>query len=186
MKTVALCCAAMLLMPVRANLLVNGDFEQDLSVGWVQTKEGVGTQTISRATNYDPDPDYEARTYQYSGEGLTRLSQLVAVPGANVELRFNAKFQIGNGSLTCWPVASVCVEYLNAANNVLGMTFFYYHDQYCTWTNTPTQHLIEVTEPAWQNYRLDVQAELTVNLPGVNPADVSKVRVALHCYTSSG
>ena len=43
------------------NLLTNGDFEQDLTVGWTYTDSGYGTHYADRQTGYQPDPDEAAR-----------------------------------------------------------------------------------------------------------------------------
>lgn len=168
------------------NLLTNGEFEQALSVGWNQDVGGSGYKTIDRAIDFDPDPDFEARCSLYAGAGYARLSQVVDVPGTNLELDFRGSFAIGAGSSTCWPVASVCVTYRDAGGTYLGETRIYRHNEYCDWANSPTLHLIEVVNPDWQEYSLDVNDEITTNLPGVNPADVGKVEVSLYDYTSGG
>lgn len=168
------------------NLLTNGDFEQELTVGWTQEKQGIGLQDFTRDTGYDPDPDYEARVYQYSGPGIVKLGQLVSLPDTGYELTFRAQFRIDDGSPSCWPVGSVGIEYCNAAEEVLGTSLFYLHDQYCSWSSSPTEHLVEVTDPDWREYRLSLGEELRTHLPGVNAADVSKVRVLVYNYTSSG
>jgi hypothetical protein len=165
------------------NLLTNGDFEQDLSSGW--TSETSGSVTINRNAGYQPDPDFEAMESLYS-LGWGRLNQTVDVPGITLTLDFWAKFEIYGNSSTCWPVAAVTLSYLDAMNSKLGETRVYCHDQYCTWTNTPTLSLIEVTNPDWTHYTLDVAQEVSSNLPGVNPGDVSKVTVSLFDTTAGG
>ena len=168
------------------NLLTNGDFEQDLSVGWVQDTGGYGYKTFGRDTVYQPDPDYEALDSIYSGNGIGKLSQTVDVPGPALHLSFWASFALGGGSSSCWPVACMEVGYLDADGNRLGATRFYYHNSYCTWTPSGTLSLIEVTDPAWNQYELDVADELSLHLPGVNPGDVCRIEVALVDTTSGG
>ncbi len=167
------------------NLLENGDFEQPLSVGWTQTQGGVGTHTIDRGTGHQPDPDYEAYVKQYDGEGWTKLSQVVDVAGPDLGLSFWAQFGFECPS-TCWPVATVCVEYYDNTDAIVGETRFYYHDFQCEWTRTPTLNLIDITNPDWNQYDLDIRQEIEDNLPGVNPEDVAKIGVALYDYTSGG
>ncbi|MBN2537186.1 hypothetical protein JXB37_02795 [candidate division WOR-3 bacterium] len=182
----ALALPALLVPALGQNLLTNGDFEQELTVGWTQEKQGIGLQDFTRDTGYDPDPDYEARVYQYSGPGIMKLGQLVPLPDTGYELSFRANFRIEDGSPSCWPVGSVGIEYCNAAEEVLGRSLFYLHDEFCTWTNSPTEHLVEVTDPDWREYRFQLGEELRSHLTGVDPADVSKVRVLIYNYTSSG
>jgi hypothetical protein len=168
------------------NLLVNGDFEQELAVGWVQDTGGYGYKTFGRDTGYQPDPDFEALDSLYSGSGYGKLSQIVDVPGPALHLSFSASFGIGAGSSSCWPVAYVAVGYLDSDGNRLGETRFYYHNSYCTWASTGNLSLIEVTDSLWNQYELDVADELSMHLPGVNPGDVNKVEVALVDTTSGG
>lgn len=168
------------------NLLVNGDFEQVLTNGWTQTYGGSGTRIFDRDTSYHPDPDYEGYVQQYSGSGWARLAQSVTTGNDALLLSFSAWFSIGAGSSTCWPVAAVCVEYLNSSSAVLGETRFYSHNAYCNWTGSSTLHLIEVTSTSWEDYELDVHQELIDNLPGVNPDSVRGVQISLYCYTSGG
>ena len=168
------------------NLLVNGDFEQDLSVGWVVDTSGYGYRTFSRDTAYQPDPDYEALDSLYSGSGTSKLGQIVDVPGPALHLSFSARFNIGAGSSSCWPVAYVEVGYLDSDGNRLGETRFYYHNSYCTWAPTDNLSLIEVADSLWNDYELDVADELSMHLPGVDPGDVCKIEVALVDTTSGG
>ena len=167
-------------------LLTNGGFEQDLSVGWVQELSGAGTEQINRDPGYSPDLDMEAMAYQNAGPGWVRLSQTVDVPGVTVSLSFQAKFDIYSSSATCWPVAAVTVGYLDASNTLLGETRYYYHDQYCSWVPSGRLSLIDITSPDWSTYHLDVAQEVSQNLPDVDPGAVSKVRVAFYDTTSGG
>ncbi len=165
------------------NLLVNGDFEQELSVGWTAGKDGNGTHTIERQTTPQPDPDYEAYLKQESGEGWVRLRQVVDVAGPYLELTFHAQFGFECPSF-CWPVASVCVEYYDAEDALLGETRFYHHDVQCDWTRTSTLDLIDIVDPTWNQYTLNIREEINNNLSGVNAEEIRKLGVALYNYTS--
>ncbi len=168
------------------NLLVNGDFEQDISVGWSQLQGGAGTHTTQRQTNRHPDPDYEAWVRQYSGSGWTKLYQMVDIPGPDVLVNFWASFNIGGGSSTCWPVAAVFIEYYNQSGLYMGDTRFCYHNAYWNWTQTGTRSLIDVASPDWMAYGIHVRQEVDDNLPSVNSEDIRKLSVALYSYTSGG
>jgi hypothetical protein len=177
---------AVLSLAAGQNLLVNGDFEQPLTTGWALTTGGSGYGATDRQTDYHPDPDYEARDSLYSGPGCRRLAQRVSVSSTWLDVSFWAKFEIGGGSSTCWPVASVVVGYYDAVDAWLGETRFYYHNEYCNWTSSGTMHLVEVTDPAWRQYSFNVSEELAANLPGVDPDDVRRVEVALFDTTAGG
>ena len=168
------------------NLLTNGDFEQDLSVGWTRDSSGYGVRTTDRQADLHPDPDYEARCSLYSGAGSVALNQRVNVPHPWLAVSFQARFDIVGTSSSCWPVAYVGIGYFDNANNLLGETRIYHHDSYCTWVPTGTLSLIEVTNPDWTQYDIDVGLELSQHLPGVNPADIRQVRISLADTTAGG
>lgn len=168
------------------NLLDNGDFEQVLSTGWTTSQGGLGSHIVERLTYPDPDPDYEAHVRQYDGSGFTKLLQLVDVAGPDLEFSFWASWNYGNGSSTCWPVASVFLEYYDHRGLWMGETRWYYHSVYCNWQSASNRNLINISDPGWMQYTLNVQQELEDNLPGVNAANIRKVGVALYSYTSGG
>jgi hypothetical protein len=166
-------------------LLVNGDFEQELTTGWTLIEEGSGTHEFNRDVGYHPDPDYEAYVYQYDNPGGSRLSQTVAVSAPMLTVSFWAEFEEGAGSSSCWPAACFVVAYLDAGGVKLGETRYYY-GTYVNWVSDDTLHLIPVTNPDWTEYTLDVMLELTQNLPLINPADVAQVEVAAWSATTGG
>ena len=167
-----------------ANLLVNGDFEQPISVGWDTVSANVaGSDTFTWSdTLGQPTPGHAAAVYKYLASHAS-LNQTVDVPSVNLTLTFDARFQIGGGSSTCWPVAAFVVRYLDAAGTSLGNSQIYLHDQYCTWAGSDTQSLIDITTPGvWTPYTLNIASELSTHLPGINPADVSKLQIDLFSY----
>lgn len=42
---------------ISQEFLLNGDFEQELSTGWIYADSGLGTHQVLRGTEYQPDPD---------------------------------------------------------------------------------------------------------------------------------
>lgn len=167
------------------SLLTNGDFEQEITVGWTYADSGYGTHLADRNVAYHPDPDYEAHAYQYDNPGWARLSQRVDAPGVMLELSFWAKFEEVGGTSTCWPAACFQVCYLDGSDVLLGETRYYY-STYANWTPSPTLSLYRITNPDWAEYTLTIADELSTNLPGVNPGDVARIEVALLSYTYSG
>jgi len=184
-KFIILLFVAFLSFAFSQELLVNGDFEQELAVGWTQMVNGSGTHYMNRDVSYQPDPDYEAYAYQWDNPGWARLSQTVDVPGPILELTFTACFAESGGTSSCWPAACFSVCYLDANDVVLGETRYYY-STYANWTPTSTLSLIRLYDPNWTTYNLNIAEELSTNLPGVNAGEVVKVEVALYAYTYSG
>jgi hypothetical protein len=166
-------------------LLVNGDFEQPLDVGWTDTAlVEVGTYAFERSDTFaQPSPGFAAKAYKMLAR-YASLYQTVDVADVNLALSFDARLKIGGGSSTCWPVASVWVRYADASGLELGNTRICLSSVYSTWTKSDTVSLIEITDTtgAWHHYNLDLAQELTNHLSGVNPAEVKKVTIDLFAY----
>lgn len=163
------------------NLLTNGDFEQELDVGWQQSMTANGV--IDRATTYDPDQDYEAKVYQYESSGYTTLYQEIGILSVDLpvtEFSCKAKMNAYSTIPSDWAAAAVIVSYMNESSTVLGETRITYKTVGCPWTNTSTMHVISVADVSWQDFSFNLNDELTTNLPGVNPAEVVKIKIALY------
>jgi uncharacterized protein (DUF779 family) len=167
-----------------ANLLVNGDFEQHFDVGWdtiAENSAGGDTFTWSDTLG-QPSAGYAVAVRKYLAK-YAAMSQTVDVPSVNLTLTFDARFQIGGGSSTCWPVASFVVRYRDSSGVSLGNTKIYLHDQYCTWAKSDTQSLIDITTPGvWTPFSLDIADELSNHLAGIDPASVKRLTVELFAY----
>jgi hypothetical protein len=163
------------------NLLTNGDFEQEINIGWQQSMTAAGI--IDRATTYDPDEDYEAKVYQYESSGYTTLYQEIGILSVDLpatEFRCTAKMNAYSTVPSDWAAAAVIVSYMNESSTILGETRITYKTVGCPWTNTSTLHVMSVGDVSWQDFSFNLNDELTMNLPGVNPAEVAKIRVALY------
>jgi hypothetical protein len=163
------------------HLLTNGDFEQQLNVGWSQA---IGTQgisdTIDRQIDFQPDLDYEARVKKYDATHAI-LYQTVNVPTTDLEFSISANLfaQEYNSTATYWAATAVCLRYLDNNDVLLGETRIAYKTAHCPWTNSTTLHIITELFPSiWSTYSFNVNNELA-NLSGVNPSDIKKIQVAL-------
>lgn len=167
-----------------ANLLVNGDFEQPIDVGWdtIAVNSAGGDTFTWTDTLGQPSPGHAVAVRKYLAE-FASMSQTVDIPGVNLTLGFDGRFEIGGGSSTCWPVAAFVVRYLDSSGVSLGNTMLYLHDQYCTWASSDTQSLIDITTPGvWTPFSLDIADELSKHLPGIAVASVKKLTVDLYAY----
>jgi hypothetical protein len=176
----------LLLAAAPANLFTNGDFEQPLDVGWKQAVENAaGLFSFDRSdTLGQPTPGYAACVYKYLAY-YASLSQDVAVPGADLEFKMDARLRMAGGSSTCWPAGAVVVSYLNAGDRELGSTMYILRNEYCDWVESDTLHFIDINEPGeWRSYSLKVAEEIAAYLPGVNRPDVAKLKVQLFSYVN--
>ena len=161
--------------------LVNGNFEQELNIGWNQFIDYQNTlDVIDRATNLDSDTDYEARIKKYDAS-CAKLYQTVNITSTNMQ--FSVKVNLSaneiNHYATYWSAAAICLRYLSSNNNLLGETRIVYKSAHCPWVSSNTVHLIEATVPdTWQTYSFNLNTELT-NLSGVNPANIKMIQVVV-------
>ncbi len=164
-----------------AELLINGDFEEALDVGWETLLVGDGA-SVDRGQDYDLDLDYEAHTRKLTGIGQATLTQTRMIPSPNVD--FTARIcphAVASG--TAWAAAGVGLSYLDENNHVLGQTRICARTAYCTWTNGPTSHLIVAPDNSWSTHAFSLEDEL-VNLPGIEPNAIVRVRVEVFSYVN--
>ena len=165
-------------------LLTNGDIEQDINVGWTLSGTMYSLDTVDRATNYDPDGDYEVRVKKYDAP-YVKLSQIVDIPTTDLEFSVDVKLfaQEFNPTEPYWATAAVVLYYLDANEDLLGQTRICYNTPHCPYTNSNVFHMIEVPSGTnWYDYSFNINDELD-NLSGVNAADIAKIEVALYDTT---
>ena len=189
----ALVCAGLLLLITGCNpldpmngALVNGDFEQSLESGWLtETNGSTATPPIELTdTLGQPDSGHSLRVAQ-TGSGSTKVWQVVSVDNDYYMLGFTARFRVG-GSLSCVPIASVILSYLDAGQNCLGSTRWYLPSPDCDWAASDTCRLVPVGADTWARYQIDLHDELASNLRGVRTADIKFVRIEIRAEAGSG
>jgi hypothetical protein len=184
MKATVTLALAMLVGLASANMLVNGDFEQAIDVGWdtIAVNFAGGDTFTWSDTLGQPSPGQAVSVRKYLAQ-YASLNQTVDIPDVNLTLSFDGRLEIGGGSSTCWPVAAVVIRYLDSAGVSLGNTMLYLHDQYCDWPASDTQSLIEVMTPGvWTPYSIDIADELSRNLSGIAATHVRKLTIDLYAY----
>jgi len=183
MRSIVILLAALVGL-ASANLLVNGDFEQTIDVGWDTIAENAaGGDTFTWSdTLGQPSSGHAVAVRKYLAK-YASMNQTVDIPSVNLTLTFDGRLEIGGGSSTCWPVAAFVVRYLDSTGASLGNTQMHLHDIYCNWVASDTQSLIDITTPgAWTPFDLDIADELSRNLPGIVAASVKKLTVDLYAY----
>ncbi|HEX7319139.1 MAG TPA: hypothetical protein VF399_02130 [bacterium] len=169
------------------DLMINGNFEQELSNGWTQSSIGYYI-TIDRATTYEPDADYEVQVYKDVGSGSAVLYQAVDLQNMPLnQLEFSCKAKLyaydNNADTLCYAATAVIVQYLNQTGTTLGETRICQFTAPCDWISTSTAHLLTVADSLWHNYSFNIATELA-NLPGVTPSNVKKLKIAMYDTTA--
>lgn len=162
-------------------LVTNGQFEQDLSLGWTLSVEGTGA-LVNRSTTYHPDADYEARCYKPTGSGFASIEQTIPIPTTDVQFSVDAKFY-SMATSSAWAVSAVLISYLDENGFALGKTAICAPTANCPWTESKRFHMIPGTVNVWETYAFNVANELG-NLSGVDPANVKKLGIELLAYVA--
>ncbi len=166
-----------------AELLTNGDFEQDISVGWTEQASG-GEYTIGRDIFHNADPDYEACVRKYL-TGYATLTQTVSVPNTNLFFSAEARFsnECEDNVYNYFAASAIRLEYQDSSGVTLGETRIFSGTEYCDWASTSSLHLIEVAGDEWLELSFLVEEEVR-NIPDVNPDDVAQVTISLYAYST--
>ncbi len=172
---------------IAGDLMINGNFEQDLSNGWTQSSIGYSI-IIDRATTYEPDGDYEAQVYKGAGSGSALLYQTVDLQNMPLnQLQFSCKSKLyaydNDADTLCYAATAVIVQYLNQTGTILGETRICQFTAPCSWASTSTVHLMTVADSLWHSYSFNIATELA-NLPGVTPTNVKKLKIAMYDTTA--
>jgi hypothetical protein len=165
-------------------LIVNGGFEQPLEVGWSDTVYQQAGAWLFERSDTCGQPGNVARVRKDLA-AYAALVQTVDVPDVDLVFSYSGRFRIGGGSSTCWPAAALILRYLGSGGIELGNTKYVLHNEFCTWGNSDTAHIIEVENPeVWVAYNLEIAREIADNLPGVNAAQVAQIKVEIYSFDS--
>ncbi|MCX7995580.1 MAG: hypothetical protein N3A65_07410 [candidate division WOR-3 bacterium] len=161
------------------NFIFNGNFEDSLNF-WNCYAHGE-TYTIHTDKMYEiEDSDSEVYVGKLD-KMLTAVSQTCYIPGLELTFSFKAKlFAKSYDTLHPHPaIASLILSYLDIDENILGETRIFYYAESLYWQPSPNLHLIEISDTNWFCDTINILDELQ-NLPGINPSDISKLRIILY------
>jgi len=168
-----------------ANLVYNGDFELPADSGWKRLAWGdfadTGNCRVRRTHAFYPDRDYELMLHKMLHQGL-QLTQRLPVSDLDLGFGLSARLTSKTERESLFAAAAVCLEFLGAADSVLGETRIYSATSGCDWRPGPALHLIRAADSlSWHDYRLLVEDELD-SLPAVCRDSVRALRVRVLAY----
>ena len=177
------CCVLALLVcgPAGAmELVANGDIEQPLSEGWEQTVAGAGS--ITRATTYDGDEDFEVMARKTTGPGYVELKQVVPLPTLDVDFAASLAMS-AMATDEAWAASTLRLSFLDFHGFSLCHTNICARALRCPWNDTATEHYTEVPDADWHEYLFNLEDAL-VDLPGIDPEAIAAVEVSLFCLAA--
>lgn len=160
-------------------LINNGDFENPLTTGWQEEINNVrGFSEITRETTYNPDDDYEARIYKEESF-FASLIQTVPIPSLDLDFKANYCFTASASDAQVPCIASINVEYLDAAGITLGKTIFYVSQPEDMYGNDPVTAVYPVEMGIWATRSFNIQ-NAVADLTGVNPDLITQIKISLY------
>jgi len=171
---------------VAGNLILNGDFKQDISAGWIKEIDWDRTNDKDAGTNYSKIVNDELFIH-HDGNSKIIFTQDIRVISTN--LLFKAKAKLRAGGYVDTESKSRILIYYMSDNKILGSnaiecsagwgkdnktTPTHRHIFYLSATNTNRS-----TE--FQEFVLDIEEELSTYLIGVPPEKVNKIRIKISC-----
>ncbi len=183
MRRQLLLAAALLMLGAAAGqatpleCVVNGDFEQELEVGWQQL-DAATNAAIARNADLDDDPDHELGLRFDNGVGEISVWQRLAIPDTDLDIATTLRAR-ASGSGGAWVAAGFGLSYLDRNLVVLGQTFIGRMSSDCPWYDSPTLHLVTSAHDEWEQYSFNLNDELA-NLSGVDPSEIMYLEVEVY------
>ncbi|MGD8396006.1 MAG: hypothetical protein PVF43_11075 [Candidatus Eiseniibacteriota bacterium] len=176
LAVIALLCLPEAVLSTPHEMLVNGDFEQEITVGWLQRLDA-SAATLERTTTAQPDPDYELRLTVANGVGTLAALQRFLVPDPGMTVTADLCCSAA-GSGGAWSAAGLVLTYRDRDWGSLGQTVIAAVSADCPWVDSPTFHLIAAVPGVWTHHAFELLDELA-SLPGVDPDRVAWLEVAV-------
>ncbi len=165
--------------PVINEILINGDFEQDLAIGWqVSTKDIAGRSVIYRAESGENHYAYLLKEWC----GYAQLQQIVKLKSLNQVLSFRLRLNARSNRKGYFATAAFIISFLDDNNKSLAETKIAYSTTQLS--NTSTSHFY-LSEPGeWKNYLIDLKKELNTHFPKIDIGKVKRLKIALATYNN--
>jgi len=159
----------------QANLLTNGDFEQDLSVGWTVT----GTGLFGHARReFDVDRQSNVlHVYRKLTGSKATVTQTVQLDRPVTECVFSgdAKLRGSDNWIFGWGAAQILLAYLDGAGTHLGSTTILGRVPNFG-PGDDTFHIIYAPNDDWNSYSIPFDTEFNEHL-SIDPTQVSSIKV---------
>jgi len=168
-----------------ANMLQNGDFNDDWANGW--SSVAAGESSLSEIRAIDGEPGVHALHLEQAGPGYLKVAQRVALTYPVEGLEFQARvLAVGKSGGDAEGRAMLIVQYGGADGEPIGASIWL--DDAAEPTGLwDTMVLPSSTMPiarhsldkGWQTLTIDLGRELADKLPGLSPMDVFQLTVIL-------
>ncbi len=160
------------------NLLVNGDFSQQFTVGW---KREFGENTQGTATIAD-GKDSERTLSIVCNYGEIKVYQIIGVDSGNLEFSVTLA-----GTISLYSGSSFEMDFLDGADKDIGEIVWLISSLSRPLSDSLTRKILRADFASgqkvdWETYTLNLKQIFANEMRGVNPAKVKKVNLTFSCF----
>jgi hypothetical protein len=163
--------------PVTNDVLLNGDFEQELNIGWqTSSNDYTGSSEITRN-------QVEKNHYAHLIKdlcGYAELSQIINLDNLNQDLSARLNLNATSNRAGYNATAAFILSFLDKENKVLAETQIAYSTDQLT--NTPVPYSYPAKPAEWKTYTLNLKDELDKHFSKVDVSKIKKLKITLSAY----
>lgn len=159
--------------------IINGDFEQELTIGWQKAnKNYVGYNSIKLL-------GVNKNNYAYVKKdmcGYAKLFQTIKIDNLNQNLSVRLNLNAYANRQGYIATSAFIIGFLDEENNVLAETRIAYST--AGLSNTPTSYHHLVNPKEWKNHTINLKEEID-RFSKIDPNQIMKLKIALYAYGSN-
>ncbi|MEO0094229.1 MAG: hypothetical protein ABIK67_08265 [candidate division WOR-3 bacterium] len=162
-----------------SNSLINGDFEQDLKVGWqISTKDYDGSSKIKRVKVKD---NYYAKVEKIWC-GYAELFQIIQLTNLDQDLSVRLRLNANSNRDGYSALAAFILSFLDEEDKTLARIRIAYSTKVLT--NTPMEYNYSALPNKWQTNTINLREELK-HFPKIDFKKIAKLKISLYAYGSN-
>lgn len=165
--------------PVTNAVLLNGDFEQELNIGWQTSGDDYsGSSEITRN-------QVENNHYAYLMKdlcGYAELSQIVKLDNLNQNLSVRLNLNATTNRAGYNATAAFCISFLDKDNKVLAETQIAFRTDKLA--NNPIPYSYPTKPGEWKTHTLNLKDELAKHFSKIDVSRIKKLKITLSAYNN--
>jgi len=165
--------------PVVNDVILNGDFEQELNVGWqASSKDYAGSSEINRDKI---QKNHFAHLIKDWG-GYAEMSQIINLDNLNQNLSVRLNLDATSNREGYAATSAFILSFLNKENKVLAEIRIAYSTDKLI--NSPVLYNYPMAPAEWKTHTLNLKDELTKHFLKVDVNKIKKLKIAMYAYNN--
>ena len=159
--------------------LLNGDFEQELKVGWqASSKDYAGSSEINRDKMQKNNIAHLLKDWG----GYAELSQIINLGNLNQSLSVRLNLNSTSNREGYTATSAFILSFLNKENKVLAEIRIAYSTDKLI--NSPVLYNYPMAPAEWKTHTLNLKDEFTKHFPKVDVNKIKKLKIAMYAYNN--